>query len=654
MARPSPSIRTVLVAGTLAVALVPPALIGAVGVASLTRSVRGEALSRVSQDLEVVRAGYEDQLGHIAAALEVSAARLRWRERPAEELAGLRRELGLTVLNLCDAEGRPLAGSHAPGTSAVPFGQDPVLRLALQGRPARGTVRLEPERLLLEGGPALQQAAVVTGGDGRPVERSALAWWLAVPLQDAGGRVEALLYGGRLLTYDEALVDRLRDAVFSQASAAGQPGGTVTLFAGDLRVATNVPGPQGARAVGTRVSEPVRQAVLEQGQRYVGEALVVDRWYLSAYSPLRDPSGRVVGMLYVGLPRAPYDEQRRQLVARFLLPVGLVAVLAVGVALLIVNRITRPLGALRDSAAALAQGDWEHSLELPRSYAELESLARSYADMRQAIQRRDQELRARNEELTSANEQLELSNRNYMQTLAFVTHELKAPLAAMQTLIGTLLDGYLGALPEKVGGLLVRIQRNCEELQDMVRDYLDLSRLERGELAASKSPIDLARDVVAVSVDHTAVFFRSRRIELSVACPEALPVVADPGLLRIALNNFLTNAAKYGREEGQARLSVHEEDGWVTLGLWNEGPGFPREAAEKLFDKFYRVRDASTHAKRGSGIGLFTVRTIAELHGGRAWAESEPGAWAAFHLRFPARPPAEAAVGTPVSAPAGS
>ena len=654
MRRPAPSIRTVLVAGTLAVALVPPAVIGAVGVASLARAVRAEALSRVSQDLEVVRAGYDDQLGHLASALEVAAARLRWRERPAEELAALRRGLGLTVLNLCDAEGRPLAGSHAPGATAVPLEQDPVLRQALQGRAARGTVRLEPERLLLEGGPALRQAAVVTGSDGQPAQRAGLAWWLAVPLTGAGGRVEALLYGGRLLNYDEALVDQLRDAVFSQGEAVGQPGGTVTLFGGDVRVATNVPGPQGARAVGTRVSEAVRQAVLEQGQRYVGEALVVDRWYLSAYSPLRDPSGRLVGMLYVGMPRAPYDDQRRQMVARFLLPVGLVAVLAVGAALAIVNRITRPLGALRDSAAALAQGDWDHSLELPRSYAELESLAHSYADMRQAIRRRDQDLRARNEELTAANQQLELSNRNYMQTLAFVTHELKAPLAAMQTLIGTLLDGYLGTLPEKVGGLLVRIQRNCEELQDMVRDYLDLSRLERGELVATKAPIDLATEVVAVSVDHTAVFFRSRRIELSVTCPASLPVVADPGLLRIALNNFLTNAAKYGREDGQARLSVHEEDGWVTLGLWNEGPGFPPEAAEKLFDKFYRVRDASTHAKRGSGIGLFTVRTIAELHGGRAWAESEPGAWAAFHLRFPARPAEVAAPGASVAGPAGS
>ncbi|MCU0563713.1 MAG: HAMP domain-containing histidine kinase, partial [Desulfobacterales bacterium] len=76
----------------------------------------------------------------------------------------------------------------------------------------------------------------------------------------------------------------------------------------------------------------------------------------------------------------------------------------------------------------------------------------------------------------------------------------------------------------------------------------------------------------------------------------------------------------------------------VTLSVWNEGEGFPPEQAGRLFDKFFRVRSSHTHAKRGSGIGLFTVKNIAELHGGRAWAEAEPGRWAAFHLSFPSQP----------------
>jgi signal transduction histidine kinase len=372
---------------------------------------------------------------------------------------------------------------------------------------------------------------------------------------------------------------------------------------------------------------------------YTGEAMVVDAWYLSAYTPLRDPSGKTIGMIYVGLLRAPYDDMRDGFIARFLLPVGVVGLLAVWAALYIVNRITLPVRALGHSASRLAKGDWEHQITIPHTYQELENLAGAYTDMRTAIQKRDQELRARNDELSLTNEKLEQSNRNYMQTLGFVTHELKAPLAAIQMLIATMVDGYLGKVSPQVSDFFIRIQRNCEELQDMVRDYLDLSRLERGELVANKSPIDLPKTVVEMAVDQTAVFFRSRNMNVEVSCPSELPVVADPSLLRIALNNFLTNAAKYGREGGRATVTVKMEGDLVTLSVWNEGEGFPPEAAGHLFEKFFRVRNSSTHAKRGSGIGLFTVKNIAELHGGRVWAESEPGAWAAFHLSFPVSPP---------------
>lgn len=638
----SVSIRTVLVAWMLAAALAPAVLIGAIGVYSINKSVRSEAQSRVNQDLEIVMTSYRDQLSRLAYSLEIASSRIRQAaDSPAEILATLRRELDLTVLNLCDADGRPMAGSHPDTVQRIPLGHDPLLRKALEGRSAWGTVLLDPDRLLMEGGPALQNAVPIYNGDKseEPVSRGALLWWIACPIVETNGRVKALLYGGRLLNFNYELVDKLRNAVFSEMDYKGKPRGTVTIFKNEVRVATNVLARDGARAIGTKVSEAVRPIVLEQGMNYTGEALVVDAWYLSAYSPLRDPSGKTIGMIYVGLLREPYDDMRDGFIARFLVPVGVVGLLAVWAALYVVNRITRPVLALNRSASQLASGDWDHPLTIPHTYRELENLAGAYADMRTAIQKRDHELRARYEELSLTNEKLALSNRNYMQTLGFVTHELKAPLAAIQMLITTMVDGYLGKVSPQVSDFFVRIQRNCEELQDMVRDYLDLSRLERGELVANKAPIDLSKTVVEMAVDQTALFFRSRNMSVEVSCPKELPVVADPSLLRIALNNFLTNAAKYGRDGGRATVTAKMEGGRVTLEVWNEGEGFPAEEADRLFEKFFRVRNSSTHAKRGSGIGLFTVKNIAELHGGRAWAESEPGAWAAFHLSFPSHPP---------------
>jgi two-component system NtrC family sensor kinase len=639
------SIRTVLVAWMLAAALVPAVLIGAIGVYSINKSVRSEAQSRVNQDLEIVMTGYREQLARLAYSLEISTSRISHAaDSPADILAAIRRELDLTVLNLCDADGRPMAGSHPDMMQRIPLDRDPVLRKALEGRSAWGTALLDPDRLMLEGGPALQNAVRIYDGDkgGEPVSRGALLWWVACPIVESNGRVSALLYGGRLLNFNYDLVDRLRNTVFSETDYKGKPRGTVTIFKNEVRVATNVLTRDGARAIGTRVSEAVRPVVLDQGMNYTGEALVVDDWHLSAYTPLRDPSGKTIGMIYVGLLREPYDDMRNAFIARFLVPVGVVGLLAVWGALYIVNRITQPVRALSQSASRLAKGEWDHPFAIPQTYEELENLAGAYADMRMAIRKRDQELRTRNEELSLANEKLELSNRNYMQTLGFVTHELKAPLAAIQMLIATMVDGYLGKVSPQISDFFIRIQRNCEELQDMVRDYLDLSRLERGELVAKKTPIDLSTVVVEMAVDQTAVFFRSRNMNVAVDCPAEMPVVADPGLLRIALNNFLTNAAKYGREGGRAAVTVKKEGALVTMSVWNEGDGFPPEEVDHLFEKFFRVRNSNTHAKRGSGIGLFTVKNIAELHGGRAWAESEPGAWAAFHLSFPAQGPASA------------
>jgi signal transduction histidine kinase len=640
----NPSIRTVLVTAMLAVALLPAVGVGALGVSRIKAGVSREAQARVNHDLDVVLSAYHEELARLLRAVENAAPRIGatpGADLP-EALTRARRELDLTVLNLCDGEGRPIAAAAPARDTRIPVSTDPVLRRALEGRSASGTVRLEPERLALEGGPALRGAAFIADGAGETEaeRRRALFWWVAAPILDETGRVSAVLYGGRLLNHNHALVDRLRGMVSSEKDYHGKPLGAVTIFSGRVRAATNALTAEGRRAVGTTVSEAVRLAVLERGEHFTGEALVVDAWYLSAYAPLRDPEGRIVGMAYVGLLRAPYDAQQNDLIWRFLFPVALVSLAALGAAVLIAGRLTRPIEALSRSAARLAEGSPEKPLDVPRTYAEIAHLAGAFAAMHAAITQRDQALRGRNEELAAANESLAQSNRNYLQTLGFVTHELKAPLAAIQMLIATVVEGYVGAVPEKIAELLVRIRRNCEELQDMVRDYLDLSRLERGELAAKKFRFDLAKRVVDPAVDQAAVFFRSRRIAVAVECPEALTVFADPELLRVALNNYLTNAAKYGREGGRARVAAKLEAGRVTLSVVNEGDGFPPEEADHLFEKFYRLKNENTYTKRGSGLGLFTVRTVAQLHGGRAWAESEPGAWAAFHLAFPAEPAA--------------
>jgi signal transduction histidine kinase len=176
----------------------------------------------------------------------------------------------------------------------------------------------------------------------------------------------------------------------------------------------------------------------------------------------------------------------------------------------------------------------------------------------------------------------------------------------------------------------------------MVKNYLDLSRLERGVLEAHIAPIELKREVVDIALNHVQGLFESRGVTLEVSMPESLEVEADPALLRIVLSNYLSNAAKYGREGGRARLTI-ECDGDLVRGLvWNEGGGFTEEERQQLFQQFKRLQNETTRGRKGSGLGLFLCRHIMELHGGRVWARSEPGAWAEFGFEMPQRRAAEA------------
>ena len=198
-----------------------------------------------------------------------------------------------------------------------------------------------------------------------------------------------------------------------------------------------------------------------------------------------------------------------------------------------------------------------------------------------------------------------------METLGFVTHELRAPLAAIQTMIDVVVNGYTGDVPEKTASYLQRIKQSSEELQDMVKNYLDLSRAERGELVAEKIAIDFRTAVVDPCLQQTQPLFDSREIDLSVSCPAELEAHADPDLLRIAVTNYLTNAAKYGHAGKSARLEARAEEGQIVATVWNEGAGFTPAEAEALFKKFLPPAKRQTRGENGAAVwGCSSARKL--------------------------------------------
>jgi len=164
--------------------------------------------------------------------------------------------------------------------------------------------------------------------------------------------------------------------------------------------------------------------------------------------------------------------------------------------------------------------------------------------------------------------------------------------------------------------------------------------LEMANLRAG-TRLQFDRVVLGDVLDEIAAEYASpawmRGVRLVVEAPANLPPVkADPTLLRRALTNYVTNALKYASESGPVRLRAEARGDEVVLSVIDRGPGINPADLPHLFQRFYRgSQGAATERPAGSGLGLAIVKSIAELHGGRAWCESEPGQATVFCLALP-------------------
>jgi hypothetical protein len=234
-------------------------------------------------------------------------------------------------------------------------------------------------------------------------------------------------------------------------------------------------------------------------------------------------------------------------------------------------------------------------------------------------------------------ERLEEANRAYTEMLGFVAHELKSPVASMVMDATMIREGYLGEVAEKPREKLGKMVAKGEYLLGLVRDYLDLARLESPGLTVSaRADFDLIGEGIDVAVDIARADADARGMTIEVVVPRRpLPVEADPDLLKIVLVNLIGNGVKYGRDGGRVTVAAEVEDAAVVVRVRNEGPGFPESQKSRLFRKFSRLQTPELRSRKGTGVGLYTVWRIVRLHGGRVWAESQEGAWAEFAFRIP-------------------
>lgn len=545
-----------------------------------------------------------------------------------EALEAVRRDQKMDILNVLSSEGRVLLRTRPPYNTGDNLAQDPLIKQAMTLRQSSsGNIIMAQERLDIEGSELIERCLAVGG------EPQGMFSGAAVPVV-YDGRLVGFLEMGTLLNGATEKVDAMRDAVFANEIYQGKPVGTATIFMGDLRISTNVLDNQGRRAVGTRVSQEVADRVLKEGLSWTGRAFVVDTWYLSQYDPIRNPDGQVIGMLYVGELEQKYLDLRTRTVALNLSVILAGMILAFGGALWLVGSIVRPIRMLSVATQRLSAGDLNYRVQIART-DEIGDLASGFNEMAGRLEAQRLELEQRQRELETLSQQLQTTNHNYIEMLGFVTHELKNPLTSAIMGLYTVKDGYLGELNPSQKRSLESVATSLDYFQDMVRNYLDLSRLEQGELTVSKRRFALHEAVVQPAVEAVSRQAQERRITITSRIPETLLVHADPTLLRIVYDDLLSNAVKYGREEGAIVLDAEESDDLITLSVRNDGEGIPPEKKALLFKRFSRLDTPGATGKKGTGLGLFICKEIVEKHGGQIWVESKSGEWVKFSFTLP-------------------
>jgi signal transduction histidine kinase len=236
-------------------------------------------------------------------------------------------------------------------------------------------------------------------------------------------------------------------------------------------------------------------------------------------------------------------------------------------------------------------------------------------------------------------EQLEAANRAYSEMLGFVAHELKSPIAGLVSEAQLLAGGYVGELEPAQRTRVERMIGRGQDLLGLVREYLDLARIEGGLQAEIVPVADFAADVIEPAVEVVEPEMERAGMHLERRFPAEAPAAeCDPGLMRIACVNLLGNAVKYGRQGGKVRVTLVAQDDRLSASVWNEGPGFPPDQRSRLFKKFSRLRAPELSKRKGTGVGLYTCWRIVQLHGGRITAHSEPGNWAEFEIDIPRSP----------------
>ena len=631
-----------LVIGFLIATCLTGAVATFVGITTINRSTLDEVQRKVQQDINTAELVYRHTLERLEYQLQFISLRTPIQEailyrdlRPLEDLKGLIRtgtylgedHMALDMLTLVDINGRVIYRAANPDAKEDSILWDSVVRRCLYEKKPKSSPEIMSVDVITAQNPNLSSRVlipIVKTPQSVVINKKELSDGMvlraAYPIFDKQGNLLGALVGGILLNRDYAIVDTIKGTVYQNETYRGRDMGFATIFLGGVRISTNVKTLNDERAVGTIVSKEVYDRVIGEGNDWIGRAFVVNDWYISSYTPIRDIDENIIGMLYTGILEAKYRDMKLHTTWLFLGITTLGMVVAFFISFNLGQSIIRRIRILKQATEAISSGNLEYQLP-PGSSSGFDMLDEAFNNMAKSLKDRDDRLQKAFQRITRTERLASLG-----QMAAGVAHEINNPLGGILLYSNLVLEEMHddNASRENMEKIIYQTDR-CKKI---VQNLLDFARTPSGDML----PLSV-NEVIMTSLNLVKDQSMFLGIEVETRLAENLPDVrGDLSHLEEVFLNLFINATDAMEGNGTLRISTRcSSTNSVKIYISDNGKGIDKAYLPHIFEPFFTTKDPG----QGTGLGLSITYGIIQKHNGLIDVESTPGQGTTFIITLP-------------------
>lgn len=222
------------------------------------------------------------------------------------------------------------------------------------------------------------------------------------------------------------------------------------------------------------------------------------------------------------------------------------------------------------------------------------------------------------------------------EPVSIVAHQLKNPISALYGYLEVLLAEEIGKINQKQREYLADALKNVEAMSRIVKDILDVSKIEEGKYQIKPQPTDLVKTTQEV-INDFSLWARASNCKIIFEKPKKFPLAkVDPSKIRYVVENLISNAITYKSPgPGKIEINLKEKGGKILFTCKDNGVGIPKEDFKKVFSKFYRSENAISLYPAGTGLGLYISKAIIGLNKGKIWFEKNKDRGMTFYFNLP-------------------